>query len=332
MAALGGILTLAIAGAIALRPPPWVTLRIAEPEQPTFAFLYIAEARHFLDDERVKLTWVAEGTGRSSLQRLRSGGADLAVAYDFPVVTQALAGARFAVLASMHDSRRNTAILARRDRGIRIPDDLNHRAIGIVAGTASEYFASSFLTLHGIDMSSVEFRDLPAPSLVGELERGNVDAISTWNPLLWEGEEKLGDRATTFFADTYSERSLLVADRDRAEALREPILRLLHALRRAEDFVQHDPAEAQAITSRRLSLDRRAVAATWAKTRLDLKLDYLLVALMDQEGAWLRAYYPQRTRTAIPSFETLLYPEFLRTVDPEAVTVSSLEGGAPRGS
>jgi NitT/TauT family transport system substrate-binding protein len=312
--------------------PPWIALAIAESEQAALTFLYVAQAEHFLEDERLHVTLRPEQDGRTALVSMLRGDADLAVAYDFSVVASALAGDPLAVLASLHDSHRNVAILARRDRGVAVPRDLAHKRIGIAAGTGSEYYAYSLLTFYGISRDEVHLRDYPWPRLLGALERGEVDAISTWNPVLWRGQKVLGSRGVTFAIDTYSENSLLVTTQSTASRSRDTLVRLLRALRRAEVFTQHNEAAARQITERRLGLDPESFDAVWEQTRLELKLDNLLVTLMDQEAVWLRATYPRRFHTTIPSFDRILYPTYLRSVAPYSVTLlGAVEGQSDGG-
>ena len=82
-----------------------------------------------------KPPWMRSGKGRG----------DLAMVADIPVMFAVMEGTRISVLASISESFRENAIVARKDRGIQSPGDLRGKKIAVPAGTTSDYFLDVFL-------------------------------------------------------------------------------------------------------------------------------------------------------------------------------------------
>ncbi len=83
-------------------------------------------------------------------------------------------------------------MLARQDRGIKAPEDLKGKTVGITAGSSGHFFLSLFLTYHQMPMSDVKIVDLEPARLSQALIEGQVDAIVTWEPYINTNQEGPG--------------------------------------------------------------------------------------------------------------------------------------------
>ena len=92
-------------------------------------------------------------------------------------------------------SDKDIKILARQDRGIKAPEDLKGKIVGITTGTAGQFFLSLFLTYHQMSMSNLKIVDLKPDRLSQSLIDGQVDAIVTWEPYISQTRMALGDKA-----------------------------------------------------------------------------------------------------------------------------------------
>jgi NitT/TauT family transport system substrate-binding protein len=255
-----------------------------------------------------------------------AGEAELATTAETPIVLAALDGHAdaIAVLATLAQSTRGLAVIARADRGIERPPDLAGRSIGVTPKTNVEYFLDLFLTLHGLGPADVRLVPTAPEDLVGRALDGSLDAVATFEPHTARLLEALGRRARPF---------------------REPhIYTWLWNLCGRTDFVGRSPAAARAVLAAALEatglVDDAPEAAraamrpilgplpkgSWDHIDFTMSLDQALVPKLENQADWAL----ESRRRAAPAEPwgvlRMMRPGPLRSVDPHRVTLIS--GGA----
>lgn len=297
------------------------SLIIAEGVQPVFALIYIAEAKGFFKDENVDITYKTFSSGRDALASVIAGEADLATVYETPVVLQTVAGQKLAIITGLHHSSRNTALVARKDRGIEQPTDLKGKKIGVTKNTNAAFFLDLFLKSHGMSRSDVTLIDT-APLMMAEaVKSGTVDAVATWNTNLYTARKTLGESlAVTFYSEVYTEFSVLVSKLNTVQERKEALRRCLRALIRAEKFLQSNPSQAIDIVIKHLSnLPESTIRNVWNDFTLELRLDNILLTTLKVEANWFKSQ--GAFDEEIPNFRTTIYTEFLDALKPRSVTL-----------
>ena len=90
-------------------------------------------------------------------------------------------------------------IVARRSAGIEKLSDLKGKRIGAPLTSSSGYFLHLMLESAGLKAGEVEMRDVrPFTGIAAALEKGEVDAISIWEPQAENAARALGDDAIVF--------------------------------------------------------------------------------------------------------------------------------------
>jgi NitT/TauT family transport system substrate-binding protein len=300
-------------------PPEKVTLALATTLNPVLA--KIADAKGFFRQEGLDVTIQLHSSGKAALQSLLDGKADLATVPDTPIMFAMMKGAELSILATIQTSRKNEAIVARKDRGITSPADLKGRNIGVTLGTTGDYFLDMYLTLLGMTRKDVVLIDLKPGEMTDALLQGRVDAVSTWNPLVMNLRKALSDRGITFhnesaYSETFNIVSLRAFPRQRPEAVR----RLLRALVRAEAFVAANPQESQRIIAEFCGMDSASLASIWNDFQFELSLTQSLLFTLEYQARW--ALKDGLTgRRDLPNFFDALSLDGLNAVKPEAVRV-----------
>lgn len=324
--ALAGLILLLAAcepGKPAAAPQP---LSIAVVALPAVALVYVADEKGYFRDEGVDVTLSSFKLGRDALASALAGRADLATAFDAPVVRRLAEGEDLVILTTLHRSVASHAVLARRDRGIERPADLRGKRIGVTKGISTDYFLSVFLTSEGLPLQAVTEVPLEPADYEKALLGGAVDALVAFNPHIHTLRAALGDgKAALFLSDLYQETSLLAGRRERIGEKREAVARALRALARAEDFIRANEEDSLRIVAARLAdrFPESAVRAGWGAIRAELRLDNLLLTQLIQQGHWLREH--DGRDAPLPDFERALAGDYLAQVRPKAVTV--LPGG-----
>ncbi len=297
------------------------TLSIALPQAPHAGLIQLASAQGFFEARGMSVKVLPQTHGKAALAELLRGGADLAAAADVPIVIEVLKGAPLSIVTTVASASNELAVLARRDRQLITPADLQGRRVGVSLGTSGEYFLWAFMVRHRLAPQSLVLVDLPPSSLVDALRDGSVDAIAAWQPVRNDAERALGNLVGTFTApDAYAQNYAIVGTSEflarRGDALRRMMLALLDA----ERFVQASPAAAKQLLAAGLKLSPEALAPAWQD--LDLAVDQQqdqLITLEDVASwAMARGYAPAQR---MPNFLAHLSIDALQAVSPERVTV-----------
>ncbi len=210
-------------------------------------------------------------------------------------------------------------MVALRAAGVSSPADLPGKRIGVTLGTSGDFFLDTFLLRHGLDRQQVRLTDLKPDEMGAALERGEVDAVATWNPTAAGLQRRLGAKAASFYAeDVYSETAVVVARREFARQRPEAARRLLRALVRAEVFFRDRPGDARKAMAAVLGDDDGGLDGSLRLFDFRVRLDQGLLVLLEEEARWARRT-GRASGQASPNFLETLDPAPLLAVKPDAV-------------
>jgi len=317
----GAMATLVMAASGWLMPPAAAadTLRIAATRAPVSLPLYVAQRLGFFADEHVDVVISDCVGGTRCLRQVLDDKVDLATTSEMPIVLQAFAHGDVAIVATMAHATDNLKLIARKASGVTRGEQLDGRKVGVIAGTAAQYLLETHLLAVGVDPRHVTMVPLQAEETVAALQSGRIDAIAVWEPFGYaamHGADAVGLRLP--LTGGYIESYDLVGRRSRVGQHDVALARLLHAIDRAEQFIQANPAEAQAILRDQLKLDQHFVDWVWGGLGFRLSLDQALLTTMEGEMRWAQreGHVPEGAR---PNVLTLIHSGPLKSVKPDAV-------------
>ncbi len=286
------------------------------------ALLWVAEDRHFFEQNGLNLTLRKYDSGSGSLEGVINGEVDLAVGVtEFPLVQKAFRKEKIRAIGSI-DRGDFTHIIARRDRGITNVSDLRGKRIGTTVGTVAEFHLGRFLTLHGMDMRDITVVDVRTPDgWVNDVADGKLDAIATAQPYANAARDRLGDNGVVWSAQSNQPLYALVISTDRW-VVQKPATaeKFLRSLAQAEEYLHAHPEEAKAIEQRRLDLDPGYMDTVWEQNQFALTLDQSLVLAMEDEARWMIAHN-MTNATGVPDFRDYIYTKGLDSVKPGSVNI-----------
>jgi len=297
--------------------PEKITLAVSM--LPNASLIHVAAAEGYFAGEGLDVTLQPHQFGKPALDAMLAGKADLATCAETPVVFAVLKGQQISVLATIAGATKNTGVVARKDAGISTPRDLAGKRLGVTRGTTAEFFLDTLLIRHGVDREAVHLVDLSPANIPGALAKGEVDAVTIWNPIIFDLQKALGGRVTTFYADDiYFETFDIVARKKFVTQRLAAAKSVLRALLRAEAFVRSHPAEARRDIAGALNQDLAQVDASFGPFDFRVRLEQSLLVLMEEEARWaIRNGLTPRQST--PNFLTSLEAEPLLAVKPAAV-------------
>ncbi len=288
---------------------------------PDAALAHIAQMKGYFEQEGLDLTAQVHLIGKAALQSVLEGKADFATVAETPVMFAIMKGEKICVIATINTSNKNMAVLARKDRGILVPHDLKGKKIGTTFGTIGEFFIDTLTAINGLSRKQMNVINLPPEALQKALASGEVDAISTWNPILILAQKKLGDGGITFYGeDIYTQTYNVVTTQEFIRKNPLTVKKILLALVKAEEFVRKNPAEAQKIVADVSGTDPGFVGEIWAVNNISVTLDQSLLLALEDESRWA-IKNKLTTASNIPNYLNFIYLDGLASVKPEAVRI-----------
>ena len=300
---------------------PTEKITIAFPTTFNGSLVPIAFVRGYFTEEGLDATLQLHTFGKQALNAMIEGKADLATVADTPTMFAVMEGRKIAVLAAIQTSERNTGIVARRDRGISKSSDLKGKTIGVTRGTASDFFAESFLLVQGIDRKQVRIIDLKPDEMAAALITGKVDAATSWNPVLIRMQKDLGNKVLTFYGETlYTETFCVTAGQDFVQKNPETIRKVLKALIKAEAFARQNPEESRRLVAEFVKADKALLDEVWDVHTFRVILDQALLVNLEEQTRWALKNRLTK-RQDMPNYFDFIYVDGLQAVKPEAVRI-----------
>lgn len=280
-----------------------------------------AQARGYFAAQGLQVKVLPFSSGKASMQAVLDGKADLATVADIPIVFAAMDGSPVKVLATLFRTGKDHGIVGRRDHGVLTPASLKGKRIGVSQGTSGHFTLDVFLNwqrMEGRDVTMVNYK----PEELGQaLQRGEVDAVSGWEPFLGAIRRQLGDTAVSFSGEqAYESIYNLVALQRYIGEHPATVRRVLQALAEGSNFCERAPQEMHSILPATARLNRDEVLATWPTYHFGLELDQSLLLALEDRARWAIRNRLGGSRD-MPNFLDNMYLEGLADVRPAAVTV-----------
>jgi ABC-type nitrate/sulfonate/bicarbonate transport system substrate-binding protein len=297
------------------------TITIAVADQPVFALIFIADTQGFFKQQGLEVIFRRHTLGRDAIKDVIEGRADIATAYDVPVVHQINQGHNLGILTSLHSSDQNHTIVALSSSGISTAQDFSGKKIAMTRGTSSEFYLYSYLMEQGIALSEVIIVNLEFQQRVAALENGIVDAAVVVEPYALSLQKKYPPPQIRFFySETYSEASVLVGKKDFIQNNETKIIKTLQALYQAEQFILKNREESiQQVQKSLPDYSIEDLSAIWNIFTFYLKLDNKLFATMSREAKFFEdtGIYTNQT----PRLRLHFFDDYLQKLYPERVTL-----------
>jgi NitT/TauT family transport system substrate-binding protein len=181
-------------------------------------------------------------------------------------------------------------VVGRRSAGIEGAADLRGKRIATIANTSAHYYLVKLLKTAGLAESDVTVVDMAIETMPGALARGEVEAVSIWEPCGNDAAEALGrDAAILRDGALYRERLNL---NTLAQTLDDPVKRaaivdFLRVVMRMSACCRERPSEVKPFIAEKLRLTQRKVANVWGQFSFPGCIPDDLVDVMSEEEQWV---------------------------------------------
>jgi NitT/TauT family transport system substrate-binding protein len=303
-------------------PQPHYKLRIAINDNYAGAgLLYLAKANGYFPQQGLDVTFLPYASGSDALASVMKQRADLATCADIPVMFASLENEPVAIVATIFTASRANGIVARRDRSIAGISDLKNKNVGVTLKTDSHYVLSTMLARHQATLNDVHVVNLGPNDMLSALQKGEIDAISTWEPGLSTVAKALGSNAIVFRTEgRFLFDFNLVGDATWIDAHPDQTERLLRALLLAKHYADSHPQQARAIIVAAMKMDAAIFDTVGPNYHFVLELNQNLLSMLEDQARW--AIQNRLTlQTAMPNFLQTIKMEPLMAINPDAVTI-----------
>lgn len=251
--------------------------------------------------------------GEGGIVRITSGEADLATNAETQLLRESLTNPDLRIIMTVTESFYR--LVARRSAGIETLSDLKGKRVMLPRNTSAHYYLVAMLRTAGLTEDDVEVVNLlPAQGdqtgmdqMSDALARGEVDAISIWEPEPEDAIHRLGDDAVVFQdRSVYREVfNLHARATDLADpAKRRSIVAFVRAVAQAAAALKSDPDTYWPHVSSITGFTTEEVSWGWPEMEFPVRIIPDMLDVLEVEDVWVarERNRPPRSREELARF------------------------------
>jgi len=298
-------------------------LRIGVSETILSLPLFVAQAEGHFQKRGVNVEFVKCIGGNRCVRNMLAGETELSTATELPVVFNSFTRNDFAILTSFVSVSNDVKMVARSERNITEPSKLAGKTLGYVKGGASQYVLDLVLVYNGIDPDKVTLKEITPESALSALANREVDALCIWEPFASRIQMELGaDVQLVPIPKLYTETFNLIALNSAIKARPKEMEKVVLALKDSTEFIQNNPEKAKELAAKRLGVPIVLIDKIFDDYRYRLSLNRSLRRTMEGQARWASREGHVDPKLPQPNFTGFVNPQFLKTVEPGAVTLN----------
>ncbi|WP_422949943.1 ABC transporter substrate-binding protein [Undibacterium sp. TC4M20W] len=280
-----------------------------------------ARERGYFAKEGIVVLIQSHSSGKAAMEAVVQGQAHLGTVADIPVMFAGLDQRPVAAIATIFKTDKDHGIVGRRDRGILQPADLKGKRVGVTLSTSSHFTLSAFLNRQKLSVKDVTMINYKPEEFADAIERGEVDAVATWEPFLNTMMTRLGDNGVVFYGkDVYESLYNVVGMRSYISAEPETINKVLRALDQGSNYCNEMPDAARILHEAGKKTNTKEQRTAWNTYRFEIGLDQGLLLALEDQARW--AIKNKLTnKTEVPNYLDYIYLDGMEKVKPSAVTI-----------
>jgi len=191
-------------------------------------------------------------------------------------------------------------IVARRASGITTLADLRSKKIGTPANTSSHFYLVKALRSAGVDATAVTVVPMPVIDMAAALTRGDVDAVSGWEPGAHDSIAALGSGGVTFqppglYRELFDLNTTTAVLNDPAR--RAALVAAVRAMVTASTAVRAKPSAVWPLVSSRINVPAQTMDEVWTHFRFSATLPEDIGNVLVEEEQWVASVQKRAPRT-----------------------------------
>lgn len=298
--------------------PALTKVTLAQSPQPLATLSIVAYKKGFYKDEGLDVSVKEFTTGKLCFDAMLSGGAQFATVAETPLMYAGFTNQPIYVVASIASNPLSSKVIARKDQGVEKPADLKGKPVGTFKGGSAEYFFMQFLKKNGLTVDDVKLTFMQPPELVTAIVRGDLAAMSMWEPNISVAQKAIGEDKTVVFTgeDIYTETFHIAVKKDYADQNEKDIEALIRALIKAEEFLKASPQDAKQIVHEALQIDNDILGSIWPHYRFEVFMDPAIINLLNKEAQFAIETGSAPAGSTVPNYSAVFEGKFLKAIVP----------------
>jgi ABC-type nitrate/sulfonate/bicarbonate transport system substrate-binding protein len=243
----------------------------------------------------------------------RAGEADVATNAETQALRQSVDHPNLRIIFTVSEGFYR--VLARRSAGITKLEDLRGKKVGTVPLTSSGYYLAKMLGTAGLTEQDVTLvRTFPLHLIPGMMQKGEIDAVTIWEPEIQKAADLLGADAIEF-QDRSVYRELFnlntTAEKLADPAMRRQIVAFVRALIRASAQVRKYPEQVWPLVAKSTGYPEHLISHVWHHEGYPGTMVSDLLDVLVEEEVWI-ARERNRTPRTREQLATLIDDSVLR--------------------
>ncbi|MFC3034705.1 ABC transporter substrate-binding protein [Pseudoalteromonas fenneropenaei] len=289
------------------------TLTIGVSQTPLSTPFIVAQQQGFFSQFDLDVTIKPCLGGVVCSDMLNRNEVDFATFSDSVVMFQIYKQQEIAVISTFVRAEGDVRLLTKKNAPYQTMAQLKEQPIGLVAGSASEFFVDAMLVAHGMQSSDITKVYLSPVALSAALNDNQVAAISVWEPWAYQlqhnPQQPLRDLS---LAGIYTLSFNLVSKTQTLAENDHKVVALLKALDAAIEWAHDHPLQTQQLVANALNLELKQMQWLWERYVFRLSLSNTLIAELQLQARW--ATKLGLVEGELPSFRQYLYYDALQQV------------------
>jgi NitT/TauT family transport system substrate-binding protein len=234
--------------------------------------------------------------GEGGITRISAGEVDLATNAETQLLRESVTNPDLRIIMTVTESFYR--LVARRSAGIETLADLQGKRVMLPRNTSANYYLVAMLRTVGLTEDDVEIVGLPPAQgdqtgmdqMSDALLRGEVDAISMWEPEPGDAVNQLGDDAVVFqdrsvYREVFNLHATATALADPGK--RRSIVELVRAVAEATAALQADPERYWPHISSVTGFTLEEIALGWPEMEFPIEIVPDMLDVLEIEEQWV---------------------------------------------
>ena len=294
--------------------------RIAVSKSPLSLPFFVAKEKNLFARHKVEPSLVECLGGIRCITELVDNRVDMATSSELPFMFTVFQNKPVSLITTFVTNKDDMKFLVRKSAIKGGMKSLAGKRIGFVEKSASHYYLDLVLLYYGVDPRTVVSVPMGTEQLASALAKGEVDAISTWEPWGFMALSMAGkDVEVVDSPNLYSQTFNLIVSNDYRSTQWRKTAAVLNALEDAIQFIKQNPEEAKRVLARDTGMDAQVINAAWPTYRFELSLRQSFLTTIQGQARWAKREKHVDPNLPEPEFLNHIDASFLRKLKPRAV-------------
>ncbi|KGY13265.1 taurine-binding protein [Vibrio tubiashii] len=281
-------------------------IKIAVSLTPLSSPFFVADQLGIFKHLGLDITLYPCSSGAACTQLMIDRTVDYATASESVLMFQSFERDDLSLLVSFVESDNDLKLLTLKPNHIRTVLDLVGKKVGVIKGTASEFYLDSVLLSQRAEKNAIEKVYLLPHEMVPALLSFRVDAISAWEPMGYEADLlSVAEVSNLGTKGVYQLSFNLITRSPYLEFVGDEPVRLLRALDMAIEWINSHPKRSISLVAQRLDIPLNQVKWSWEDYLFRLSLGNSLLSNLQLQSRW--AIENDLVKGTPPDFRQIFY-------------------------